>query len=536
MGNDVLKLTKNQFDTLNSQIGSKMWRMTHLYKIRDKNRNLVFITPNEIQTMMMDQVKGKAILRDYFLKYRQGGVSTWWLIWWLDETIFKKNTITAILSHKRESLTYLWEIIKTAFDNMPEQYKPSVNKYNETTLSFLGNNSMIFVSLSIRSTAIHNLHISEACFIEPRELRATFGAASPKTNITIETTANGIGNDGYNLYQEGKRGANGYDVHFYPWWIQKEYRTPNLSNSIINRSPDELKLPIDDEQVLWRRAKKQEIKEYFPQEFPEDDDSAFLTSGNPFFNIKKISTLLKEARDSGHEIKNNYGGHTYQQYEEFQKGDVYAAGADVAEGISGDYSVLAIMNVTKRRQAFVYKSRSTIDHFYRVCDKWCRYYGNAYLAIERNNHGHAVLLGLYENMKYPNLYIQDRETRLVTTHGLKESKDIIKIGWDTDRNTKTLMMHNLKEALEGDFSDDENTFQPEFLALDSNFLTECLTLRHNGEKIEAQSGFHDDAVIAWAICFQMYLRVKGKLNRPLNSKVYEQEIFLGSNLQSQVVL
>lgn len=496
-----------------------MWRMTHLYKIRDKNKNLILLKPNIIQQQIIRSLADQNPIRSYYLKYRQGGVSTWWLIWWLDEAISNFNTITGVLSHSRESLKYLWEIIRIAFDNMPDSCRPHFDKYNETEINFDELNSKIFVSLSIRSTAVHNLHISEICFIDPVDLKASLATVGQQGNITIESTANGLGNDGYTMYQDAKAGINGYRSYFFPWWIQPEYRIP-LNGMSISKSPEETKLPIDAEQTLWRRITKQNQKELFYQEFPEDDQTAFLSTGNPYFDNKKVMALLTEARDLEKTDRPALESYDYTQWETPNKYCTYVAGGDVAEGIDGDYSVLKVICVTCRKDALRFRARVAVDEFYKICDMWGRKYGNALMAIERNNHGHAVIMGLEDICHYPNLYMQEQETRIVKDRGFRERKDIVKIGWDTNAITKPLMLDHLKIGIEGDSNEDVDHFQTEFQIRDTVFLQECLTLAQDGIKIGATQGNHDDDVIATAIAFQMYLKTKGRLKNSNGSGIF----------------
>jgi hypothetical protein len=509
------------------KVRDKLYRLQNFYLIKDKNKKLTKLKLNAIQIEMVEDVKGMNPVRYFVLKYRQGGVSTFWLLYWLDETIFNRNVTTGILSHKKESLDYLWDIVRLGINTMPKEIKPRFGDDNKSSISFPDINSKIFVSLDIRSTALHNLHISEWAFCEDERVKASLAAAGPNANITGETTANGIGNDAYLTYQDAKTaifGDGGFKSRFFPWHIQPEYRIETRGME-VKKSPEELKLDLSDEQILFRRNKKKELKEMFAQEFPEDDQSAFLTSGNPYFNGKKMMALLQETRD----IQPIAETHEYTLWENYDKNCTYVAGADVAEGLDGDYSVLTILNVTKRRQVFRYKAHVGVDTFYRICDEWGRKFGNCLLAVERNNHGHAVLLGLIEKMRYPNLFTQNEETRIIKFQGGREQKKFVKYGWETTKITKPMMLDHLKEAIEGDDIEGENEFQPEFSIYDSEFLKECLTIVNDKTKIGAQGNKHDDIVIAWAITFQMYMRLKRRM------KSLDEGIYIGDNYQATAI-
>lgn len=532
-------MTPEQHLQLRDTYGSKRWRMTHLYSIRDKERRVHRLRFNRIQEILWRAVEGMKPIRHFSLKYRQGGVSTFWLIYWLDDTIWTPNTKTGILSHKLESLGYLMDMVRLAYQTMPENVRPRLGVEKATALSFEDIGSTIFASLSIRSTGVHNLHISEWCWCEDTEIAASLGATGPVSNVTGETTGHGVGNDGHETYQLAKQGKSPYRSLFIPWYLQEEYILPSEGVSVI-RTTDERKLEaeakkdydieITDGQVLFRRAKQKEQKWLFPQEFPENDEEAFLASGFPFFNNRKLYALYGEAKD--HAEKNPpKETDEYTQWEAPQPGHVYVAGADIAEGLQvgprgeRDFSVLAILCVTCRRQAFRWRGRVGVDAFYRVCDQWGRAYNCARLAPECNNHGHAVILGLREITHYPNLYEEDQDRRLVIRPNQKVRER--RFGWDTTTLTKPLMLDHLKIALEGDSTEDEYNFQPEFRVYDKILLTEALTFQSEDGKLSAASSKHDDCVMAWAIACQLYLPERRNM-----SATKMTDILVGGKLES----
>lgn len=504
-----------------SLLSNKLWRVQNLYKIRDKNRNLVPMRLKPVQWEIYKKIKDQTPIRYFNVKYRQGGVSTFFLLWWLDDTIFHENTTTGILSHKKESLNYLMEIIRTAHRYMPDSLRPRVGDDSKSSLSFPDCGSKMMVSLSIRSTAVHNLHVSEWCLARDEEVQASIGAAGPKANITGESTGNGVGNYGYEVYQDAKAGENGYIGHFVPWFIQPEYVMP--LNGIDPKTimgqlrPTEKKLQgimtkdygldLTADQVLWRRWADKTYGGLRGQEFPETDEEAFRTSGTKFFDYNKIHRLMMHAKECLRErpiFAEHENGDWIQFYPPI-KGHVYAAGADPAEG-GGDNSVLKIIDVTDRREVFVFRARCGVDTFYRVCDEWGRKYNKALMAIERNNHGHAVLLGLDEGCQYPNLY---KEVSLPAGGGVVGDKfPKEKLGWITTKESRAMVLDFLKFAMEGDSQDDEDHFVPEIEFLDVQLMKEALTFEQVDGKFQAVAGEVDDDVLASAIAFQMYARLK----------------------------
>ncbi len=57
------------------------------------------------------------------LKARQEGVSTFFLIYHLDRTLFTPNCTKVILAHRRDSLQMLFRIIKIAYESCPDRIR-----------------------------------------------------------------------------------------------------------------------------------------------------------------------------------------------------------------------------------------------------------------------------------------------------------------------------------------------------------------------------------------------------------------------------
>jgi hypothetical protein len=100
------------------------------------------------------------------------------------------------------------------------------------------------------------------------------------------------------------------------------------------------------------------------------------------------------------------------------------------------------------------------------------------LVVERNNHGHAVLLSLNEILSYSNIFIHEQSLN-------GDDKE----GFRTTSLTRPLVINSFIDAVEN----------KELKILDRQLLNECLTLINNNGKIEAATGKHDDLIMACAI-------------------------------------
>lgn len=127
-----------------------------------------------------------------------------------------------------------------------------------------------------------------------------------------------------------------------------------------------------------------------------------------------------------------------------KEGSIYAIGVDVAEGVGGDASCASIIDCgTGLHVASYWNNLIDTDNFAVEIYKLGNWYNRAFICIEANNHGHAViahLSGAIGGLAYPNLY--KRQTYNEFTQ--KRTKTI---GFDSKANTKPFLIENLKSAL-----------------------------------------------------------------------------------------
>lgn len=200
-----------------SKLKDSEWRLDHLYKIKTKQRTLKTLKANEAQRHYRLHRSNK----DLILKARQLGMTTEKVIEYLDDTIFNKNTTSAIIAHKMEKVQSIFEIVKLAFNYLPPLLKPRVNYDNRNELNFPDLNSKIYITKDTRSEMIHNLHISEIDFMRSPEdtLLAALESVPIDGRISIESTANGVGI----LYDLWNDKETEFKKHFYNWLWDKDY-------------------------------------------------------------------------------------------------------------------------------------------------------------------------------------------------------------------------------------------------------------------------------------------------------------------------
>lgn len=455
------------------------WRLESLYYIVDKKSNRKLFSPNTIQ-QRINKIDSK---RKMILKSRQVGVSTNELLKQLDFVLFNKNVTACIMAHEQDAIEKLFRIPRRAYEFMNPALKPKIHKGggSKYEMYFPEINSRIFCDLESRSNTINWLHISERAFIEDEDrILATIETVPFDTGIiTIETTPKGMNS----FYDEWMDTNTNYTKLFFPWYLHNEYKIKNHELTKSQLTDNELRLidyarskyqvEISLDQIAYRRFKQKDSK-LFKQEYPEDDASCFLTSGENPFNLEIIKSLYDKAPEPIETING------IRIYKPKQQGRFYVLGADPAEGVGNDASAAHVFDVKTREQVASFEGQLKPSDFADKLIEMSDLYSGAHpctIGVERNNHGHAVLLKLDEVHNYMNLF--------------KATED--KLGWITDKVTRPLMIDTFIEGVEN------GTIKLN----DRKTLGECLTLTNNNGKIEALDSKHDDLVISACIAVQM---------------------------------
>jgi hypothetical protein len=468
------------------------WRCNNLYRIVDKNGKLVRFKENWIQK----RINENRSRRKMILKYRQGGVTTGEAKKQLDFVSFGRNRTACIMADCDENLDKVFGKVKQLYQFMHPTFKPRLDRGggSSTELRFPDINGKFYCALQVRGDTVHWLHISEAAFCKPDRVRAALETVPPKGIVTFESTPNGLGNHFYKRWI-GK--SDELAKLFFPWFFNPEYvkdgaRIRDITveeKKFIAAVKAKHGIDISKDQLAFRRSKQEDQQELFLQEYPEDDITCFLSSGGSALDLDRVKRMLDRApepiEDTG-ELK---------IWKPYDSSRVYACGADTAEGVGRDFSVGTIFDVeTMEDVAQIRSNKWRPREFAHKLNELCKRYtkhGRLWplLGVERNNHGHAVLLELEEHLDYPNLYY------------FKENENEKLAGWKTDSITRPIMVDAFIDGVENGTATINSR----------ETLAECLTLIDNNGKIEAEEGENDDCVISSAIGIQMCIKARGSV-------------------------
>lgn len=159
-------------------------------------------------------------------------------------------------------------------------------------------------------------------------------------------------------------------------------------------------------------------------------------------------------------------------YRKVKPGKRYCAGADTAEGNpTSDDSSMTVLDQDTGEEVASLNGKFEPSTFASHIDEVCKYFNNAPVLVERNNHGHAVLLQLHN--------IAPQRRRL----GGHDQKP----GWPTTAKSKALMYSHAADA----FRDQETIIHSV-----TTFHQLCSI---EGSTLSAPEGQHDDRAIGYVL-------------------------------------
>lgn len=222
---------------MDKRLGDKDWRINHLYKIRNKEGELVTFKRNRAQQHFAQN----KWFRNLILKSRQLGFTTDEAVDSLDDVLFTPNMDALMIAHNLEAGSSIFDKkIVFAWEKLPEEIRRlySVDNKTSKTLKFdFGKKgfSSIAVDTSGRSGTYRRVHLTELADIAkkypkkiPEIIEGTIPAVPSTGRVDIESTSQGASGEFYEMfidaYERGEPTQNQeYKAHFYNWtWDDEE--------------------------------------------------------------------------------------------------------------------------------------------------------------------------------------------------------------------------------------------------------------------------------------------------------------------------
>ena len=470
------------------KVAAREYVMAEWLKIRNRNARLQSMRVNAAQREYAKTAAKKNIV----LKARQLGITTYVAARFFLNCITRPGTVCVQVAHDQKSAEQIFRIVHRMLANMPEFLRKGALKTslaNKRQIAFPYMDSAYIVETANenagRGLTIRNLHCSEVSRW-PGDAAATLAAlraAVPADGeIVLESTANGACGCFYEEWQKAEE--KGYSRHFYPWWWEPSYKR---SVEIVEFTEEELELMqkfnLTGEQIGFRREVKSNFGSRAAEEFAEDAESCFRASGECFFDVEIVEKRMREAMPAMEQADNGRA----MVFFPAQPGKEYIIGVDPAGGGSeGDYACAQVIERASGMQCAELKGHLTPEELASRVGVLARDYNRALVAVERNNHGHAVLG--YLGMHFADTWLYHQKG-----HG----------GWLTSAASRPRMLQNMAEVL----------VSAPFLFSSPRLLEECKTfVRRPDGTTAAANGAHDDTVMAMAVALAVRAEESGKVH------------------------
>ena len=441
------KIQFNVEKALVEKLKDREWRINNLYKIVNEDGELITFKMNRIQRQIYREIKEAAQKGRHIniLKYRQGGVSTFFIVLFFDDTLWGgTNRDNYIMCHRLDLLDQFFNKVKVMYDNLDPEIKamiPQPKHYSGNRIQFEGTNNQLIITMDVRGKTPTNLHISEFAFMPEEHQAATFLAVNPirNANVSIESTANGEGNTHHKLCEQGMKKQGSYRFLFYPWFIDdRNEAVPPDGMLYTVKEKDIIRTYLSDmftpEEIIrkmtWRRMQIETNKalgllgeKKFMQENPASPMEAFLTTGGRVFPEEDIDFEIVSPLETAGDWR---GWRLYSLPE-----DKCSIGVDVGHGIGQDYTVIYVMNSLNRCIALFRSNVLQEDQIAEKLDEILTFdfgQGRSYwgrILIE-NNQGQALINACKKYDWFDELVIPLMDTR---TDEVKKKKPNSKIAY-----------------------------------------------------------------------------------------------------------
>ena len=386
------------------------------------------------------------------LKARQLGL-TWLIICYaLWTMLFRQNSGILLFSRRETEASELLDRIRAVHHRLPSQLRAQVTVDNtaEFVLGQIGSSARCFSTTkhSGRSYSATMAVVDEADFIP--DLKALLNAVKPTIDgggrLILLSTANKSdpGSEYKRVWADAVKGFNGYSPIFLPWDAH----------------------PGRDQVWYAHQRADYELDDLY-QEYPANPEQAL----SPRRSSKRFSPeWLTRCRGDAVPLPNKLGLPGFTAYAHPLKRHQYLISADPAEGNpSSDPSAAIILDSESWQEVGLIHGLYEPDIFAGYLAQLGDYYKGAIILVERNNHGHAVLLAL-EYLGYEYIYISPIDK---------------KPGWLSNRRDKVLATSHAAQVLR----EGSCTINSE------GVLNELATFE--ARTLKAPEGDHDDLAIAF---------------------------------------
>ena len=385
-------------------------------KIIHPDHGRIKFQPREFQTTILETIKNNNQV--CCLISRQSGKTTIISIYALWFAIFNPDKFIGIVSNKQSSAVDILGRIKTMYEELPLWLKPGVVEWSKLSVKF-DNGTQIVVSATsadaFRGRTLNLLFCDEIAFVR-KGIAEDFWAAnfptmsaSEEAKIVIISTPNGPFNLFHRLYTQAERGENTFIPLKYNWKC----------------------VPERDEK--WATDQRKNLGKL---KFEQEHEVDFIGSINTIVDKDVLEKLYFGVKEP---ITREMTGKLLI-YEKPIEGSRYVIGADTAKGTGEHHSALQVCKIIStspaefQQVATFFDNRINVFKFADLINKLSIYYNDAFMMVENNAEGSAVVNRLW----------WDYENEGLVNTGSKESQ----LGIRATKNTRPRAVTLMKKLVE----------------------------------------------------------------------------------------
>jgi len=463
-----------------------------LLRVRTREGKAAPLKANKVQR----EFEWRRGQRNIVLKARQMGLTTWAAARFFLRTITQPGTLTLEVAHTQEAAEEIFRIVHRFLDGLPESLRNGLlrtSRDNVRQIVFPEIDSTYrVVSAGDRNAGrgltVQNLHCSELARWpgDPAETLAGLRAAmAPGAELILESTPDGVGGCFHEEWQ--KAPETGMVRHFFPWWMERRYRAAAVDPATLTEEERDLmaraglKPGLSLGQIGYRRQIRANFHGLARQEYAEDEESCFLASRESVFELEAIEARFRVASEPQERRRNG----ELEIWLPPVKGKEYLVAVDPAGGGSdGDYSAAEVLDMETGLQCAEFAGHMGGLELARLVTGLAVEYNDAWLVVERNNHGSGVLAYVESSCRCRRVFRQGGQA-----------------GWLTTSVSRPAVLGRLGAAL----VERAECFQSRKL------LAECRSfVRLPNGGCGARAGTHDDRVMAMAIGLGARAELAGK--------------------------
>jgi hypothetical protein len=360
-------------------------------------------------------------------KFRQAGITTLAAAYSLWNIIFKDHQNVMVVSiGDRESRAFLERVVGM-YDDLPAWLRPQETERNKHTLKLsTGSRIKSQPAGAGRGESVSLLIVDEAAFVEKMKefWMAIYPTISTGGAACIISTVNGMSNLYYELYDAASKKENGFHIidikwQEHPWYTSEWY--------------DEVRPNMSDK--AW-------LQEY---------ECEFLGTGDTFIDR---NTLQKLHDNTSPDFFTKYT-HRMRIWEEPHPYHTYMIAADVSYGREQDNSAFHVINMYNGVQvAEFYSNVTPIKIFGQILHEIGTWYNTAYVSVERNALGMALVEELWAELEYENLHMDEKgefgvmvttKNRDILLSKMEDSLRTGKIKVNSERTVRELLTFIINE-------------------------------------------------------------------------------------------